>query len=492
VHGLQGLADRELDVLVVGGGIFGCGVAREAALNGLRVGLVEKGDLGEATSSRSSKMIHGGLRYLKHLEFGLVRQALSERRILATIAPHLVRPCPFLVPVTQGGPRLGLRMGLWLYDRLARAERKHRRSFHRPSELAQLEPNLEPRELVSVGRYWDWLAYDGRLVSEVAMAAEEAGAQIVTRAEAGPVEGSTGRFEIPVTDRSEGGDGETITIRARTVVATVGPWSDLYRQSCEPHAVARTRLTSGAHLVVPKITQDHAVVVLAQSDGRAFFLLPFFGRTLIGTTDRDHAGAPDTAEVTREDVDYLLGETNRLLRGRDLGHEDIIQGFVGVRTLSARDDAPPSRVSREQSIFEEPEGVVHAVGGKLTTWRLIARELLERAATAGGLTIDDGTFSRTTPLPGARGDFDLPTTIDDPAALVRLASQSGAQSLVDVLRRRTPVLLLNRLSRQELLPLAEAMGSVLDWNADRCGQEVDAALVEQARPWESTTSSPSP
>ncbi|NRA96210.1 MAG: glycerol-3-phosphate dehydrogenase/oxidase [Planctomycetes bacterium] len=434
-----GNLDREFDVLVVGGGAFGCGVAREAALNGLSVALVERDDLAGATSSASSKMIHGGLRYLEHLEFGLVRQALRERAVLEDLAPGLVHPCPFLAPVYRDASRgmLKLRMGLWLYDLLARPTRAHRRSIHGAQALHGMEPALAQDGLRGGGRFWDWCTYDSRLVAEVGAWASENGAVVMTRAEAGPPRGSAGRFEVDVTDRLEG---DVATVRAKSVIAAVGPWSDSYRMASDPNTKARARLTSGIHLIVPKVMNEHAIIANARSDGRVFFLLPFFDRTLIGTTDRDVTGDPRTLTIEDRDVDYLIEEANAVLSDRPLAREDVISSFIGIRTLASDATANPSNTSREQQIWEEPEGVIHIVGGKLTTWRLIARELLEKAAASADLSLDDGTRSRTTPI--ITGDLYLPDRMpDDTSSLIDLARRTHALTAEDLLRRRTPIML---------------------------------------------------
>lgn len=528
------MSDRRFDLLVVGAGVFGAGVAREAALNGLSVALVDRGDLGGETSSRSSKMIHGGLRYLETFEFGLVKQALRERHVLQELAPHLVRPCPFLVPVHAGARRglFKLRCGLFLYDWLAGFPREFGRKMLGREEMLAAEPRLEAAGLRGGGRYFDWQVFDSRLVAEIALQAREAGAKVLTYAEVAGLEGGPpGTFHATVRDVFPHGPGGAGEIEARAVVAATGPWSDAFRTAVAPGAAPRTRLTSGVHVVVPRVLDRHAVLVTARSDGRVLFLLPFHGRTLIGTTDRDYAGDPARLAVEAGDVDYLLAEANAVLGGTDLRREDVIQAFGGVRTL-ARDTAEhPSKTSREQVIWEEPKGCVHVIGGKLTTWRLIARELLERAAAAAGLRIDDGSRSRNTPLPGgcfgpgadpagaaadlarsarvpeetaaralcwfgsraprvldpARSDPRLagplaPSIPESAAEVLHLFREEGALTLVDALRRRLPRLLLDRVGRADLARAAAALGPALGWDAARQAAEVDAAVAVQARP----------
>jgi glycerol-3-phosphate dehydrogenase len=488
-------ADRTFDLLVVGGGIFGCGAAREAALNGWSVCLCEREDLAYETSSRSSKLIHGGLRYLEHFEIGLVRQALRERAALQRLGPNLVKPLPFLVPVREGA-RVGpwkLRAGLSLYDLLARASPAMRRKWLSPADTLQAEPAIAPAALSGAGRYFDYQAFDSRLVAAIARTARDRGAVILTRAEVTGLAGGAGAFRATVTARGPGP--ETFVVKARAVLATVGPFSDRFRKSTARANDRRSRLTSGTHLVLPGALASHALTLTAHSDGRVFFLIPFFGRTLAGTTDRDFDGDPSNPATEDQDVDWLLSETNLALGDRKFRRADVIAAFTGLRTLARDDAANPSATSREQTVFEEPEGCVHVVGGKLTTWRLIARELVERAARHAGKSLDDGTLSRTTPFPGAEvlddariqalarelgadrgivaslaarfgadaraileiarsGEATLdpvgPTIPESAAVLRHLARNEMARTAEDALRRRLPRLLTDRVDADDL------------------------------------------
>jgi glycerol-3-phosphate dehydrogenase len=489
-------ADRTFDLLVVGGGIFGCGAAREAALNGWSVCLCEREDLAFETSSRSSKLIHGGLRYLEGFETGLVRQSLRERAVLQRLAPNLVRPLPFLVPVREGA-RVGpwkLRAGLALYDLLARAAPGVRRKWLTGDEAVRAEPALDPAGLRGAGRYFDFQAFDSRLVSAIARAAVERGAAVLTRADVVELAGGP-PDEFTATVQPRDGAGSAFRVKARAVLATVGPFSDRFRAKVARAADRRVRLTSGAHVVLPKVLGTHALTLTARSDGRVFFLLPFFGRTLAGTTDRDFDGDPEDPATDEKDVEWLLAEANAALGGRPFGRADVIASFTGLRAL-ARDGAThPSKTSREQNVFEQPKGCVHVIGGKLTTWRLIARELVERAAPWVGKALDDGTASRTTPLPGTEvldanrvaalarefgadhqavaalaarfgedgrailelarsGEATLEptgTTLPESGAvLVHLARTELAQTAEDALRRRLPRLLTDRVAHGDL------------------------------------------
>lgn len=502
--------DRTFDLLVVGGGIFGAGAAREAALNGWSVCLCERGDLAEETSSRSSKLLHGGLRYLERGEFGLVREALRERAATSAVAPHLARPLPFLAPVFEGarvGP-LKLRAGLWLYDLLARSPAELRRGWFDADDARVAEPALTARGLRGAGRYFDFQTFDSRLVAEIAVAAAERGAAILTRAEVVDLRGGPpDAFAAEVRDRRTGG---SFVVRARAVIAAVGPFSDRFRAKAATSAKPCTRLTSGAHVVLPGVLRSHGLVLTARSDGRVFFVLPFEGRTLVGTTDRDFDGDPADPRASEDDVRYLLDEANAALDGAPIRREDVIATFCGVRTL-ARDDAEhPSSTSREQTVFEEPRGVVHVIGGKLTTWRPIARSLVEAAARTVGRGLDDGTRGRTTPLPGAATRDGRPFDAGDEATtlarsfgidlvvarrlvgrygvkaadvlaparedrallepvgatlpelraeLVYLRDREFARTAEDALRRRLPRLLTDRVSAADLAEAERIVGS---------------------------------
>jgi glycerol-3-phosphate dehydrogenase len=506
------------DLLVVGGGIFGAGVAREAALHGWRTLLVERGDLGEGTSSRSSKLIHGGLRYLEQARIRMVRESLRERLVLADLAPHLAWPLPFLVPVHAGGRlgRLRLRLGLWLYDRLARAPTAYASRMLSASELSSRAPALRTGGLLGGGCYFDWQTLDSRLVLECALAAEESGARILTRTEASAAEGdpSVG-YTVALRDLA---GGTTWTAQARSLALTVGPWTGAWSRlggGSGPPA----RLVSGVHVVVPEISADAAWLLTSALDGRVFFVLPFFGRTLIGTTDRD-TDSPEPPLEAR-DLDYLLESTNAALGDRRLAREDVISAFQGVRVLAGGRKTRPSRATRDEEIRVLANGAVAVAGGKLTTWRLTAHRILERLARSAGLPLDDGTRSRRTPLPGgcfgrhsdraatvaalaAEGGIDpsaagallqrygsraagiarllredprlrrpvsprIPETAGEYLWLVR---HEHARSLEDVLRRRTPRRLTDRLARSDLEAAACLLGAELAWDPERRALEV--------------------
>jgi glycerol-3-phosphate dehydrogenase len=375
------LGEEPFDLLVVGGGITGAGVARDAALRGARVALVEKGDFGSGTSSRSSRLVHGGLRYLEMYQFGLVFESTHERARLARLAPHVVRPLPFVYPV-YGGARPGLtlmRMGMLLYDLLAsfRTYRNHRKLG--PARIAAEVPALRRDGLRGGFRYYDAITDDGRLTLENVVGAEEAGAVCLNhvRFEAavqadGRVTGAT-VVDVPT--------GRPATVRTPVIVNAVGPWLNglLPRTGCAQGP--RLQPSKGVHVVVPRtrLPVDDAVVMKAVRDGRVVFCVPWGTATYIGTTDTAWDGDPDDVFADAADVAYLLETTNHYFPGQRLVPEDVISTWAGLRPLVAEAGASTYRTSREHTVEREPCGAVVVAGGKLTTYRVMARQTVDAA-----------------------------------------------------------------------------------------------------------------
>lgn len=377
---LAALDGARADLLVIGGGITGAGVARDAAMRGLSVVLVEAHDLAFGTSSRSSRLIHGGIRYLEHGQLGLVFEALAERAVLRRLAPHLVHPLPFLFPVYEGDrvPLWKLRLGMLLYDLLARAPRGARhRILDRAATLAA-EPALRERGLVGAGRYFDAQCDDARLTVATARSAIRHGARVATYAEVTGFVLEDGRVAgAHVTDRLDGG---ITTIAATVVLGAVGPWTDRLRRLADPSAPPLLRTTRGVHVVVPRHRVGHheAIALTSPIDGRVMFVLPWGDQTYIGTTDTDSAEAPEAVTATSDDILYLLRSANALFPAARLGPEDVLATWAGLRPLVA---APGStaEVPREHVIVEEPNGLIVMAGGKLTTYRRMAADLVDRA-----------------------------------------------------------------------------------------------------------------
>ncbi|HEV2148253.1 MAG TPA: glycerol-3-phosphate dehydrogenase/oxidase [Longimicrobiaceae bacterium] len=383
---LRALRGRRFDLLVVGGGITGAGVALDAATRGLEVALVEAGDVAEGTSSRSSRLIHGGLRYLETGDFRLVFEALAERRRLLELASHLVRPLPFLFPLYRSGPipYRKLQAGMWLYDLLSlfRGVRRHRMLRHRAVLAA--EPKLLREGLVGGAEYFDASVDDARLTLAVARGAHHAGAAVVPHAAVtgfvrdgeGTVRGARVRDALT---------GEEVEARADVVVNATGPWSDELRRLADPGAAPRLRPTKGVHVVLDRerVGNEGALIFPSPVDGRTMFVLPWGAFTYVGTTDTDFDGSPGDAEATEADVEYLLRSADALFPEARLTPADVLSTWTGVRPLLAPErggeGVPESATSREHEIWRDPGGLVTVAGGKLTTYRVMAAETVDFA-----------------------------------------------------------------------------------------------------------------
>ncbi len=380
---------REFDLLVVGGGITGCGVAREAALHGLSVGLVEKNDFASGTSSRSSRLIHGGVRYLEHGQIHLVFEASAERRRLLHIAPHLVHPLAFTWPVYAGAriPRWKLAAGLTVYDVLAlfRNVGRHRRLSGRA--VLEREPGLSATGLRGGASYYDAATDDARLTVANAISAAEHGAVVVNHARATAFTVKDGRIAgARVTDAFSG---DTVDVRARVVVNATGPWSDAVRAmdpTAESRAVASVRGSKGTHIAIPRerIGNHDALTLLSPVDGRVMFVLPAGTLAVVGTTDTFTTASPDDVRATEDDVAYLLATANRFFPRATLVRDDVVTAWAGIRPLLPSAGDAPGSVSREHAVTASAGGLVSITGGKLTTYRVMARDVMRAVCRALG------------------------------------------------------------------------------------------------------------
>lgn len=367
-----------VDLLIIGGGITGGAIARDAAMRGLRTALVDKGDFGWGTSGRSSRLIHGGLRYLEHGNLRLVFEASRERRTLLRIAPHLVWPRSFVFPLYAGGrvPTWKLAAGLWLYDALSlfRNVKRHRMLSKRA--LLRAEPGLRERGLLGGARYFDAQCDDARLTLAQARDAKRHGALVANHARVERLEVADGRVRgATLTDELSG---DRFTVRALVVVNATGPWADSLRAMAgDPAAL---RLTKGAHVAVlrGRIGNNEAVTVISPLDGRVMFVIPWGELTYIGTTDTDFAGTADDVVPDATDVLYLLRSANALFPHARLRADDVVSAWAGLRPLlRTNDNRDPAAVSREHKILEGTTGLVSVLGGKLTTHRSMAAEAVD-------------------------------------------------------------------------------------------------------------------
>ena len=426
------LGEETFDLLVIGGGITGAGIARDAALRGLRVALVERSDLAMGTSSASSKLIHGGLRYLEQLELALVREGVRERGLLMKNAPHLARPLPFLFPVYEDG-RVGtlqLRAGMWLYDILSgfSSHRMHRMLARRKAAAA--EPELLQNGLRGAAVYYDCLTQDARLTLATALDAEDHGAVIVTWAEAtefttdaaGKTTGVMVRDRLAGDGLTGGAGGPPLAVRARVTALAAGPWTDQLLQQKLGRELLRP--TKGSHLVLDRarLPIHHAVVLTHPRDGRVMFAIPWGPRTVIGTTDTDEGEPPDGLEASRGDVEYMLAIANRYFPRLHASEQDVIATWSGLRPLmGASDDLDPSEVSREHAILNVDPGLVAIAGGKLTTYRLMSEQLVDKVVKKLGYKVKlEPCRTKDTPLRGAE---DLEALADLGARVADLARE---------------------------------------------------------------------
>jgi len=402
---LRRLAAGPLDVLVVGGGITGAGAALDAASRGLRVGLIEARDLAAGTSSRSSKLIHGGLRYLEQGDFKLVREALRERDLLVSrLAPHLVKPVPFLYPLYKKvveRPYVGA--GLVIYDAMEGARRPvpHHRHLTARSALRRA-PALRPERLAGAMVYYDAQVDDARHTLTVARTAAAHGAIVVTRASATSLLRSEDGSRVIGAQVLDKETDRSVNILAERVVVCAGVWTDLVNSLGGVQAGYEVRMSKGVHLVVPRSAIDADTGMIVRTEKSVLFFIPWGERWIVGTTDTDWSGERDEPTATGEDVDYILTAANRVL-AKPLTRPDVIGVYAGLRPLvAAAAETPTTKLSREHVIDVPLPGLATIAGGKFTTYRLMARDVID-AAVADFPWPVPGSVTDQLPLLGADG-----------------------------------------------------------------------------------------
>lgn len=379
------------DLVIIGGGIVGAGVALEASLHGLKVALVEKGDFASGTSSKSSKLLHGGLRYLEKYEFPLVFEALSARNSLFDLFPHLAHKIPFLMPIYReyGEQAWFINLGCWVYDLFSWLSSPFHTLLHRwvdSERLKDMEPTIRKNEFTGGVQFYDAYCDDARLVLETIKTAQAAGAQIFSYSEVSALPQSEGRVQgVTITDRLSGA---TLTLPAKRVINATGPWADHINHLADPSFPSMLRPTKGIHLIVPRLTQEQRAIMLKSVPDHAgiqrwMFIIPYGEYSIVGTTDTGNEADPtsdylDTDNyATAADIDYLLASVNRVFPEADLKREQIVSSYGGWRPLVAPPGAVhESEISREHEILETVPGIVMIAGGKLTTYLTMAQDLL--------------------------------------------------------------------------------------------------------------------
>ena len=530
------MQEDTFDVVVVGGGITGAGVALDAASRGYSVALVERGDFAQGTSSRSSKMVHGGLRYLQNFDLGLVREALLERQLLVRLAPHLVYPTPFLVPAL-GGERKNraIGIGLNMYDVMAtsrigrgrsqRNEHRDEAEFWAPDrhrtisgeEAIELIPALEPMEPSSAYLFYDCQTDDARLVLTVLGEAERFGAVVVNGAEVTEVLEEDGRATGVAFTEAE--SGERVEVHAENVVNATGVWADRIRpgELLAEEEIPKIRPSRGSHvtLSVGDLDIGTAACIVPAGADRTIFALPWYGRVLVGTTDNDYEGEIDRVPPGADDVEYLLDALNSYF-GTSVGLGDLTGAYAGVRPLISSGDPKKSvDISRKAELFETSSGMLTITGGKLTTFRRMAAQVVDRIVERDGREAECRTddiplgmsarpedLETSTELPeGAAGQLafryghasravlDLceaspqlaepivPGHPDLMAEVVVAARHEQARSVADVLLRRTRLGLVAASELRDgacVRAVAETLGAELGWSPSRVDDEAEA------------------
>ncbi len=379
-NNIRDLEKQELDLFIIGGGINGAGVARDASMRGMKVGLIEANDFAFGTSSRSSKLIHGGIRYLENLEFKLVFEALSERAKLFEMCPHLVHHLRFMIPIykTSRVSLWKMGMGMWLYDLLSLFQAPEMHEKLSPTQAVQRMPSLKTHDLTGAFVYSDAYMDDARLVYETLRSANEHSTYSANYVKAIGAEFDSNKkiktvlCEDRLTQRQ-------FYVRAKNFVSCVGPWTDQLATSFDPSWKKILRPTKGVHITLPRnrLQMENAVVMGAEKSDRIVFGIPRHEMILIGTTDTDYKESPEKVSVTPEDIKYLLHIVDSYFPGAKIKTEDIMSSYAGVRPLVQDDAGNEGKTSREHTIFRDPHGVNYVAGGKYTTYRLIAHEVVE-------------------------------------------------------------------------------------------------------------------
>jgi glycerol-3-phosphate dehydrogenase len=456
---LAKLRKESWDVLVIGGGINGAGIARDLMLRGagLKVALVEKNHFSSGTSGRNSQLIHGGLRYLKYFDFGLVSDALHERATLLRIAPELVKPLQFLIPCYSAFDRWFYGAGLILYDALAGSRSIGHHHALNGAATAALEPNLDSQGLHAGLLFMDGSVHSARLVIENIVDAANRGACVLNYAEVRRTEGELGIHDTLT--------GQQFPVRARKIVDATGAWSSASGD--------KLRLVRGSHLIYPRIQNGHEAIAYFDEQGRIIFLIPWGENddlTLVGTTDVDHTDGPDKVRISEEEKTYLKAIVRRLFPS----YTGLpVTSYSSLRPLVAESGRSATATSREHRIWEAGDGTLHVSGGKYTTYREMSEELVDTL-------LKDMAPGRDLPCRTATVPMDTLAPPKDMAARVRMAvEREYARKLEDLLYISTYWGHERHMTAEWLTPIAREMGGLLGWTEEQTAREISACLEQQ-------------
>jgi glycerol-3-phosphate dehydrogenase len=472
-------SEEQFDLLVIGGGITGCGVARDAAMRGLRVALFERDDFASGTSGRSSRLIHGGIRYLERAQLHLVHESIRERQTLLRIAPHIVKPLAFTWPIYRGARvgKMKLSAGLLVYQLMA-GGRSRRHFTLNAAETVAREPALEGAGLTGGAVYYDACTDDARLTVANALSARENGATVASHTPVTELLSENGKvIGVVVKPRQSG---EAYRVRARAIVNATGVWENSFIS--DDHA-RRRHGSKGVHISVARerIGNRDALTLISPIDGRVMFCLPAGPQAIIGTTDTWTSESPETVRASPDDVDYLLRSANAYFPRARLTRDDVVSAWAGIRPLAGASAANPSAVSREHSIVTDSSGVISVTGGKLTTYRSMAAEIVDVVQRSLGQERQRAATD-STELPGANRVSEIARLQQEDAslstALVEGLPYTGAhllygvqaemaQTLPDLLIRRTHLAFETRDHGLSVASrAAQIVAPLLGWNEE--------------------------
>ncbi|HYO09458.1 MAG TPA: glycerol-3-phosphate dehydrogenase/oxidase [Tepidisphaeraceae bacterium] len=468
-------ASPPFDVLVIGGGIVGAGVSRDAAMRGLRTLLVDQNDFAFGTSGRSSRLLHGGLRYLAQGRIGLVREASIEKVILHKIAPHLAEPLPFIFPTRRGTAwtKCKLRIGVKLYDLLCSGGNLGKsRTLGREAVLSAL-PQLNPEKLTGAVRYFDGFTNDARLVLDTLRSAQANGATLMNYAAAELPQREGEAWRVKLVDRVTG---RSVEVRTKTVVNAAGAWADRF-----PPSEVKLRLTKGVHLVIDRARLNVPDAVVMADGSRILFAIPWGERVILGTTDTDYAGPTDAPTCEPEDVRYILNIANDTFPAARISPGDVVSTWAGLRPLiggGSNARGKPSDISRAHQIRMPQPGWIDVAGGKLTTYRLMAEQTVDRILKFTSAASKPCMTAETPLLPDEpRPAFSgiLPPAVSR-AAVEHYCRNEWVVHLYDVMIRRTSWRYYHRDHARLAEEVAPWMAEALGWDGDRLRQELEAYL----------------